>query len=265
MAQNLSKIFVIIVMPYNRLIPVILLTEGGIYKTRKFNKPIYIGDPINTVKLFNELEADELIVLDFMASKNRSYVDFEILSDIASEAFMPLSYGGGITSESQVSKLFKIGYEKVVLNTSFLQNPEFVKTITNKFGSQAITISIDYKKDIFGRRTVFSHAGVRHSYKSLREAIDAALNLNVGEVFVNCVSNDGEMGGIDKDHLIDLHDSLSVPIIGCGGLKDIAEVQELFDAGVEAVAGGALFVFKGKQRGILISYPSSNDLHRYNK
>ena len=252
-------------MPYNRLIPTILLSEGGIYKTRKFKKPIYVGDPINTVKLFNELEADELIILDFIVSKHNYEIDFQLLTDIASEAFMPLSYGGGITTETQVARLLKIGFEKVIINTSFLKNPNFISTLVNRFGAQAITISIDYMRDFFGRRVVFSHAGVSHNFKSVKDAVSSAVNIGAGEVFVNCVTNDGELSGMDKDLIIDLNNSLSVPVVGCGGLKDLSEVQELFTAGVDAVAGGAFFVFKGKQRGILISYPNNNQVVRYNR
>lgn len=252
-------------MPYSRIIPTILLTDYGVYKTRKFKNPTYIGDPINTVKLFNELEADELIVIDFMASKNNSGINFSVLRDIASEAFMPLSYGGGITDEAQVSELFKIGFEKVVINTAFLKNPSLIKALTNRFGSQSITISIDYKKDLFGRRIVFSHSRIRHKFKNLGEAIDAAVNLDVGEIFINCVPNDGEMVGMDRDYIIQLNNSLNIPVIGCGGLKDVAEIQDLLDSGVDAVAGGAFFVFKGKQRGVLISYPNNDQLCRHNR
>lgn len=252
-------------MPYSRLIPVLLLENGGLYKTRKFKSPVYIGDPINTVKIFNELKVDELIILGFMASKKGAAIDFDLLGEIASEAFIPLSYGGGVSSISQIRKLFSVGFEKVVLNTAFLKDPSFVKKAVATFGSQSITIGIDYKIDIFGRRKIYSHAGVDHNYNAVSEAIYDADILNVGEIFLSCVSNDGEMKGIDKAFIVKVHNKLNLPIVGCGGLKNKNEINDLFSSGIEAVAGGSIFVYKGKQRGILISYPEEVQIKRQNR
>lgn len=252
-------------MPYNRLIPVILLKDGGLYKTRKFKNPVYIGDPINTVKIFNELKVDELIILDFMNSKNNSIIDFDLLSEIATEAFMPLSYGGGIASIAQIRKLFSIGFEKVVINTAFLRDLSLIQEAVTTFGSQSITIGIDYTIDFFGRRKIYSHSSVDHNYDSVSEAIADADRLNVGEIFISCVSNDGEMKGIDKEFILSLHRKLNLPIIACGGLKNIDEINDLFLSGIEAVAGGGIFVFKGKQRGILVSYPEEVQIQRQNR
>lgn len=240
-----------------RIIPVLLISDEGIVKTQKFKKPVYLGDPINAVKIFNEKEVDELCLLDINATKEGREPNYELLSNIASEAFMPLSYGGGITDIEQIKKLFKIGFEKVVLNTSLVEKPELICEASKMAGAQSIVASIDVKKNILGQYYVVTRGGQEKTEFSPIAIAKKAEALGAGEIIINSVDCDGMMQGYDEKLVRSIVDSVNIPVValgGAGNLEDISKV--IYDAGAHAAAAGSMFVFFGKKRAVLINFPT---------
>ena len=248
---------------YNRprIIPCLLLQEQGLVKTVKFSNPNYLGDVINAVKIFNEKEVDELCLLDIKASLENRGPDFELLRDIASEAFMPMSYGGGISNLEQAKELFFIGYEKVILNTSFVQNPELIKQIARFAGSQSVVVSIDAKKKMFGSYNCYikgGHQGVEHSPQEL--AI-LAERLGAGEILLNSIDRDGTMSGYDLNLIRSITEKVDIPVIACGGAAGIHDLKLALKEGqAHAVAAGSMFVYYGKKKAVLINVPDEQEL-----
>ena len=232
-----------------RVIPVLLLKNGGLYKTMKFEKPKYVGDPLNAIKIFNEKEVDELIVLDIDASKNRKEPDYHLIEQFAGECFMPVCYGGGISNFEQAQRIFSLGIEKISLQSSVLNNLDLISEISSVYGNQAVVFSLDLKKNLFGNLDV--------SWKKV--AVDA-VNAGAGEILINAVDRDGTLQGLDIDILGEIKPLLSVPLIFCGGLNSLENIKLAVSNGADAVAGGAFFVFNGPHRAVLISYPKYNDL-----
>ena len=186
-------------MLQKRIIPCLLLREGSLVKTIKFKKNNYIGSPVNTIRIFNELEVDELILLDILASRSNQSPDFKLIEEVAGECFMPLTYGGGIKTEAEVKKILSIGVEKVSINTSAVKNPSLIKNLVKTFGSQCIVGSIDIKKNFFGKNHIVINAG-RENIKI--DPIDWALKLErlgVGELLVTSINNDGTWKGYELD------------------------------------------------------------------
>lgn len=244
-------------MVRNRYIPCLLLHEGGLVKSEKFSNYKYIGDPINAVKIFNDKEVDELIFLDIDASKNKREPDYRVLSDLATECFMPFAYGGGISSLQQIEKLLKIGIEKIILNKSALTNPCLISEAVDRFGSSTIVAAIDVKKSFFGKKLVYDHT----SGKTLDiNPVDLAIkycDLGVGEIFLNSVDLDGTFKGYDLDLISNVSKSIAVPLIASGGASSINNLAQGISAGASAAAAGSLFVFQGPHKAVLISYPLS--------
>lgn len=241
-----------------RIIPSLLIDEnGGLVKTKKFSKPRYLGDPVNTVKIFNRKYVDELTILDISASKLNKGPNFDLLKDIASEAFMPLSYGGGITNLEQAKKLFSIGYEKVILNTSLVEKPQLISQIVDYAGSQSVVASIDYKTSLFSKK---KKCVIEDGSKELEMTPVAlakqATSLGVGEILLNSINNDGMMSGYDINTIKEVVDYVSVPVIACGGAGSFSDLKEAIMIGkAHAVAAGSLFVFYGREKAVLITYP----------
>lgn len=244
-----------------RIIPCLLINNRDLVKTNKFTNPRYLGDPVNAVKIFNRKGVDELSILDITASREKKGPNFELLQEIATEAFMPLSYGGGITNFEQIKKLFSIGYEKVILNTSLIRNPELIKVAVEYAGSQSIVASIDSKKDIFGKYSCYINDGqekTAHSPVSLAKYVE---ELGVGEIFLNSINNDGEMNGYDLKLVSDVCNSVRIPVIACGGASNINDFKLVLEKGhAHAAAAGSLFVYYGKQKAVLITAPSDKEL-----
>ncbi len=243
-----------------RIIPTLLIDDRDLIKTVQFGKRTYLGDPVNAVKIFNRKRIDELSILDIGATKNQKEPDYEILKDIASEAFMPLSYGGGITSLDQVQELLKIGYEKVVLNTAFVRNPELVTKSAELFGSQSVVASIDAKKNNSEYKCYISD-GVEETKWNPVDLAREAERLGAGEIIINSIDNDGMMNGYDIDLVKSVADVVSIPVIaigGAGGIKDLKMVLQ--DGHAHAAAGGSMFVYYGKLRAVLITAPSEEEL-----
>jgi cyclase len=249
-----------------RIIPLLLYKKGGLYKTIRFAKPNYIGDPINAVRIFNEKEVDEIIVLDIEASLTKKGPDFKFIQNIASECFMPLTYGGGVSNVVQMKRLFRIGIEKVCLNTYAYKNPSLVSKAAKLFGSQAIIISIDIKKNFFGKYSVYIKNGTVNTGLDPVFYAQKMTKLGAGEIFLNNISLDGTMKGVDFDIIYKIVQALNVPLIACGGIGNIRHIKELIaKTNLSAVAVGSLFVYIGRNKGVLINYPDRKDIENIRK
>jgi cyclase len=243
-------------MNKTRVIPVLLLRGRGLVKTVKFKGPKYVGDPINAVRIFNEKEVDELVFLDITATLEGRGPDFELLSDIASEAFMPMAYGGGVTSLEQMRRIFELGFEKIIIDSAAYKNLDLISDAAAVFGSQSIVGCIDVRKTIFGRYQLCSGSARVMENVSLLEHLIALTQSGVGEIMVNAVDRDGTMGGYDLKLLREVSAAVTVPVIACGGAGNLVHlVQAVQEGHVSAVAAGSLFVFMGPHRAVLINYP----------
>lgn len=246
-----------------RVIPVLLLRNKNLVKTVKFKNDQYIGDPINAVKIFNEMEVDELIVMDLDASCEERDPDYSFLNELSSECFMPLAYGGGVRKLDHIQKLIQSGIEKIIINSVLLDNPGFIKEASNAFGSSTVVAAVDVKKNIFGKYKVFDH---RKKTTTSLDPTQFALQLQelgAGELFLNSVDLDGTMQGFDLAFIQSIARSLTIPVIasgGCGSLTDIKNVIETGEAA--AAAAGSFFVFHGPYKAVLISYPSRGALEK---
>jgi cyclase len=246
-----------------RVIPSLLLRNGGLVKTVKFREPKYVGDPINAVKIFNEKEVDELVFLDISATAAGRPPNLDLVRGIASEAFMPFSYGGGITTVEQVRKLISLGVEKVVMNAAAVARPEFISEAADLAGSSSVVVSIDAKRSILGRyEVVIRNATQRSGMDPVDWAVRAAA-LGAGELLVNAVDRDGTMEGYDLQLIRRVADAVSIPVIACGGAGCLSHLREAVDHGrAAAVAAGSFFVFHGKHRAVLITYPDYRELEQ---
>jgi cyclase len=246
-----------------RVIPSLLLKGQGFVKGKKFRDHKYIGDPINTIRIFNDKQADEILILDILCTSNRSPPNFKLLSELASESFMPLSYGGGITSLVQVEKLFKIGFEKVVLNSIVFENPNFIADVVSIAGSSSVVVSMDVKKNIFGRYDIFSHSGSKKQPFEPLEFSKKVEELGAGELIVCNIDRDGTKLGYDLNILHKIATQVSIPVIASGGAGSLDDFQKAVkEANIAAVSAGAFFVFHGKHDAVLIQYPEYKTLNK---
>jgi len=244
-----------------RVIPSLLLSGDGLVKTVRFQKPVYVGDPINTVKIFNEKEVDEIAVLDIGATRNGREPNFEKIAEIAGECFMPMAYGGGITSVAQMRRILLSGVEKVILNSIVFRQPQLIRAAADQFGSQSVVVSIDAKPGWFGRYQTRSHGGtVRHSVDPVTAAVEA-VRQGAGEILLNSVDRDGTYLGYDTDLLRKVTSAVCVPVIACGGARNVQDfVAAVRDGGAAAVAAGSMFVFHGVHKAVLVNFPSETIL-----
>lgn len=249
-------------MPHRpRLIPCLLLSDGNLVKTQRFKEPSYLGDPINAVKIFSEKCVDELCIQDINASKNGRGPDFSLLEDIASEAFMPLSYGGGITTPEEAARLFHIGFEKVILNTSFIDQPDLITQISKRFGAQSVVVSIDVRQDLLRRYRCFTAGGTRAASGDPLALALRAQELGAGEILLNSIDRDGMMQGYDLKLIRCFSQALDVPLIACGGAGNVHHMEKaLHEGGAHAVAAGSMFVYFGKLKAVLINVPDEQTL-----
>ena len=246
-----------------RVIPCLLLKNEGLVKTVQFKHPKYVGDPINAVKIFNEKEVDELVFLDTTATIENRKPPLKLISEIATECFMPFCYGGGIRSIEDIAELFKLGVEKVSLNSYAVENPSLISRAAEMFGNQSIVVSIDVKKTLFGKYRVFTHGGRKASKHDPVEFAVRMQEAGAGELFLNSIDRDGTMQGYDLDLIKRVAEAVSVPVIACGGagsLDDFAAAVK--QGGASAVSAGSLFVFQGRHRAVLITYPSTKELEQ---
>lgn len=248
-----------------RVIPVLLLDgHGHAVKTQRFGRRIDLGDPVNAVSLFNSFRVDELVLLDIDASKQRRTTSENLLADIASEARMPFSVGGGIRTLEDIRKMLARGAEKVVLSSSAIDRPDFVREASTRFGSSSIMVCIDVKRKFFGQQTVFNAANKRNEPWSVVDFARLMEQKGAGELIIQSVDHDGLMNGYDCELTKAVSTAVSVPVIALGGAGAFGDLLDVYRrTAVSAVAAGSLFVFQDKNRGVMINYPSPENLRRF--
>jgi cyclase len=239
-----------------RIIPVLNVLKGKLVKTRQFQSSVYIGDPINALKIFNEKRVDELIVTDIGATRSKQEPDYGHLKEMASECFIPLAYGGGIQKISQAEKVFQCGIEKVIINSALTPDLLFLKQLVAAFGSQSVVACVDYKKNWLGRLSAYSLSGTKNLKGNLESWIGMIAEAGAGEIMLQDISRDGMFSGYDLDFVNKIAKQITVPVIACGGAKDYAEcISVLVKTDIAAAAAGSCFVFKNQNRNsILINY-----------
>ncbi len=253
-------------MLLTRVIPCLLLKDGGLVKSVKFKDHKYVGNAINAVRIFNEKEVDELVFLDIDASKKGRQPDFELIEKIATECFMPFGYGGGIKTMDHVKKLFQLGAEKVIMNSVALENPPLITEASAIYGSQSIVVSIDVKKNMWGKYEVYNHVSNHTVKTSLKEYITNVEKLGAGEIIINSVDKDGTMTGYDLKLTQMVSTEVSIPVVALGGAGTLDHLREAVkEAHASAVSAGSMFVFHGKYKAVLITYPSITELESYLK
>lgn len=248
-------------MVRTRVIPCLLLRNRGLVKTVKFKNSTYLGDPINIVKIFNDKEVDELIFLDITATIEQKKPPFKLLSEIASECFMPLGYGGGIRSLEDVKEILSLGVEKVAINSYAVENPSFVRAAADLAGSQSIVVSIDVKKSLFGKYEVMTHNGRKATgLDPLKFAVEME-KMGAGELFLNSIDRDGTMQGYDLELIRRVAEAVSIPVVACGGARSVKDLGDVVKkGGASAAAAGSMFVFHGPHRAVLINFPTPQEL-----
>ncbi len=239
-----------------RIIPVLLLKQGGLYKTVQFKSPVYIGDPVNAVKIFNEKEADELVLLDYCATVDGYHPDYHSIAEIAGEAFMPMAYGGAIRNFEEARRVFDCGYEKVILNSILFDNIGLIKEIANVYGAQAVVASVDVKKNWLGKYRVCSHSGNISRGHHPVEWAKLLEEAGAGELLLNAIDRDGTWAGYDLELVSQVAAAVKIPVVACGGAGSIHDLEAAVKAGASAVAAGSMFVFQKKGMGVLINFPS---------
>jgi len=244
-----------------RIIPVLLIKKGGLVKSIRFKNHKYVGDPINAVKIFNDKEVDELAMLDISATAEHRPPDMNMIAEIAGEAFMPLSYGGGITSVEQVRKILFSGIEKVVLNKSAHTRPELIDGIAKSFGAQSVVVSIDVKKNLFGQYKVFTDNGSQNTGLNPVEFAKHCESRGAGEILLNSIERDGTYNGYDLELLKSICKAVNIPVVACGGAGSLEDFRAAVTEGkASAVSAGSMFVFQRPHNAVLISYPKQSDL-----
>ncbi len=244
----------------HRVIPCLLLHRGGLVKTVRFRNPVYVGDPINAIRIFNEKEVDELMVLDIEASREGCEPNYALIERFAGECFMPLCYGGGVRSVDQARRLFALGVEKVCLQSAALRDMTILRDIATTFGSQSVIFSLDVRSGLLGRRVCHDASSRRDDPRSWREVLQLAVEHGAGEIVLNSIERDGTMGGMDLDLIRHASAGLPVPLVALGGVGSLDHIRQAVRAGASGVAAGSFFVFFGPRRAVLITYPKYSEL-----
>ena len=240
-----------------RVIPCLLLSGGGLVKTVKFQEPRYVGDPINAVRIFNDKQADEIAVLDIRASIEGRGPNVDYAAEIVSEAFMPVAYGGGVTDLATTVRLVQVGVEKVVVNTAAAENPRLVDEISDRLGSSTLVVSIDAARRADGTYEVMTRSGTRATGLEVRSQAEEMARRGAGELFLTSIDRDGTMSGYDVELVRQVTSAVPIPVVAGGGAGSTADlVAAVRDGGAAAAAAGSLFVFHGRHRAVLITYPS---------
>ncbi|MBU1013324.1 MAG: AglZ/HisF2 family acetamidino modification protein [Bacteroidetes bacterium] len=243
-----------------RIIPTLLLYDEGIVKTKSFKNPVYLGDPINAVRIFNEKEVDELVIADIAVTKNGGDPNFKWIEEIVSEAFMPIGYAGGISNLDTIKMLFNLGIEKVILN-SFSFDYDLITEAAKIYGNQSIVVCIDVKKTILGNYKIYTHSGQQKQSTELLMHAKKVVEAGAGEIIIQSIDKEGAMSGYDITLTRNVADSVDVPIVALGGASCMKDMEEVIkQGGASAAAAGSIFVFKSKERGVLINYPSKTEI-----
>ncbi|MCF8337127.1 MAG: AglZ/HisF2 family acetamidino modification protein [Bacteroidales bacterium] len=244
-----------------RVIPVLLLRNLGLVKSIKFKKYKYIGDPINAVKIFNDLEADELVFLDINASKEKRCIDLSFVEQVGSEANMPFGVGGGITNIKQIKQILNAGAEKIILNSGAAQSLDLIKDASLSFGSSTVSVAIDVFSSKFKKEKVYIHGGNKRTKWDPVTYAKKLEDSGAGEILINSINNDGMMNGYDIELIKKISKNVTIPVIACGGAGSLDDFRTaLRDGYASAVAAGSYFVFHGPRRAVLINYPSKVEL-----
>lgn len=243
-----------------RIIPVLLIQKGGLVKSEKFKAHKYVGDPINAVRIFNEKEVDEMVILDISATSEKRGPDIPRIKEIASEAFMPLAYGGGITRMEEVKELISAGVEKIVLNTSAFYKTGLITEMAKYSGSQSVVISMDVKKNIWGKYRVFVQNGSKDTNLGPVEYASRAESAGAGEILLNSIDRDGTFSGYDLELIALVGSKIDIPLVAVGGASSVDDIKKAILNGASAAAAGSLFVFQRPHKAVLISYPSQQEL-----
>jgi imidazole glycerol-phosphate synthase subunit HisF len=248
-------------MLQTRVIPSLLLKNGGLVKTVRFKNPTYIGDPINAIRIFNDKEVDELTVIDIDASREKRDPDFKLLDRINKEAFMPLAYGGGIRTIDHIVKILGLGYEKVIINSAARNDFRIIEDAAKVCGNQSVVICIDTKKNLFSSSMVYDHILRRNTKETIREFAQKAEKAGAGEIIVNSVDREGTFSGYDLTVLKLISSSVSIPVVALGGAGKLEHFAEAVQSGgVSAVSAGSFFVYHGPHKAVLITYPERKEL-----
>lgn len=248
-------------MALKRIIPCLLYDGSGLVKTVKFKNPSYIGDPINAIKIYNEKEVDELIIIDINATKQKRKPNFDKIADMASEAFMPFAYGGGVKTFEDFATLYKIGVEKVIVNTLIQEHPEVIKKVIEQYGAQAVVACIDFKKSLFGAKVPYSYIGHKIKFNLIDYAKYLAKDIGVGELMLYSVDKDGTWEGYDVEVIEQLLNAVEIPVIACGGCGSIDDLKQiLYKTNANAAAIGSMAVYSKKGMGVLINFPKRESI-----
>ncbi len=244
-----------------RVIPALLLRDESLVKTVRFGKFTYVGDPCNTVRIFNELEVDELVFLDITATREGRSPNLNLLADIANECFMPLGYGGGIRRFADAQSVLRLGFEKVIMNSYAVENPFFITELADHFGSQAVIVSIDVKRNLRGRDQVHTRAGSKNTHLDPVAWAQEAESLGAGEILLTSMDREGTWKGFDLALVKAVTDAVRIPVIAHGGAASLADIEQVVnEAGASAVALGSMVVFQKKGMGVLVNFPEPAQL-----
>lgn len=248
-------------MVLKRIMPCLLFDGRALVKTVRFRNPQYIGDPINAIKIYNEKEVDELVLLDINASREKRAPRFEVVKECASECFMPFTYGGGVRTLEDFARLYKLGVEKVVVNTLCLTAPDIVREATRQYGATSVVGAVDYKKSFLGSYQVYSASGAKTRRSLVEHCRYLAEELDVGEILLYSVDRDGTWTGYDLETVRQVGEAVTVPLIACGGAGNIAHLREvLTETPANAAALGSMAVYQKKGMGVLINFPQRRSI-----
>ena len=248
-------------MLQTRIVPCLLLKDNSLVKTVNFKKPTYIGDPVNTARIFNELEVDELSLLDITATNENKKPNFKILSQLANECFMPLAYGGGINNFEDAKDIFKIGIEKIIINSITFTNPNLISQLAEHFGNQSIVASIDVKKNIFGKYQVFSNSGKKRQKVDPVTFAQESEQLGAGEILLTAIHQEGTWNGFDIDLINKISNAVNIPVIANGGASSIEDIgKAVKDGHASAVSIGSMIVYQKKGMGVLVNFPNTEQI-----
>ena len=250
-------------MLLKRVIPVLLLSKRGLYKTINFTKRKYVGDPINTVRLFNDLGADEIIIIDIDATKEQRGADISLIRDLASECFMPLTYAGGISSITDAEEILRMGVEKLCINNAITESTALIEDLSKEFGSSTIVISVDVKTNMF-KKTVYSYKKNKSIKKNIIDYVQEIAFKGAGEIFLTNVDYEGTQRGFDYSLIKEVSESVNIPVIAHGGCGNFKNIEQAFDSGASAVACGSKFVYSGPHNAVLINYISEDEYNILN-
>ena len=247
-------------MLYPRIIPTLLIHKNGLVKTVKFKDGKYVGDPINAVKIFNEKEVDEIVILDIDASANNMEPNYQLIEKLAFECRMPLCYGGGIKTAEQAQRIFSLGVEKIAISSVAFQKPQLITEMAERVGNQSVVVVMDVKKKLFGGYEVMIHNAKKSTGVNPVSFAKEAEKLGAGEIVINSIDNDGTMQGYDLGLINKIREVITIPLTVMGGAGTYDHIGEVIkEHGIIGAAAGSLFVFKGKYRAVLINYPTNNE------